>query len=62
VQTFYKTVYSPNKKIKTKYGLNRNIDCIPAARLCLITQTFILTGLKEDLGTKSGVSSILATL
>ena len=26
VHTLYKTVYSSNKKLKTKYGYNRNID------------------------------------
>ena len=62
VRIFYKTVYSPNKKLKTKYGQNRIFDWKPAAILCLIAQTLILTGQKENLGTNLGVSSIIPTL
>ena len=62
MQKLYKTVYSPNKKLKTKYDYNRNIDWIPEARLCLITQNIHFNRIERKLGTNLGVSSILATL
>ena len=52
MQTLYKTVYRPNKKIKTKYGYNCNIDWIAGARLCLITQNIHFNRIERKLGYK----------